>query len=225
MDMPGVGGGILGGIGLWLTARGWGLDNRWGGVLTPDMAAFHKCSLPSHSRGNVLQPKALGFCKEIQPVPPKGNQSWIFIGRTAVKAETPIVWPPDGKNWLIRKDPDAQKDWRWEKKGTTEDEMSGCITDSTDMSLSKFWALVMDREAWHAAIHGVTRSQTRLSDWAELNCSLAAGISTFSMTPTDHPTGAQGEQHSGTLLLWTGTAWTYCVSDTVLGLTLASHHL
>ena len=62
-------------------------------------------------------------CKEIQPVHPKGNQSWIFIGRTDAKAETPILWPPDGKNWLIGKDPDAGKDWRWEEKGTTEDEM------------------------------------------------------------------------------------------------------
>ena len=64
-------------------------------------------------------------CKEIQPVHPKGNQSWIFIGRTDVEAETPILWPPDAKNWLIGKDPDAGKDWRWEEKGTTEDEMAG----------------------------------------------------------------------------------------------------
>ena len=64
-------------------------------------------------------------CKEIQPVHPKGNQSWIFIGRTDVEAETPILWPPDAKNWLISKDPDVGKDWRWEEKGTTEDEMVG----------------------------------------------------------------------------------------------------
>ena len=64
-------------------------------------------------------------CKEIQPVHPKGNQSWIFIGRTDVEAETPIFWPPNVKNWLIWKDPDAGKDWRQEKKGTTEDEMVG----------------------------------------------------------------------------------------------------
>ena len=64
-------------------------------------------------------------CKEIQPVHLKGNQSWIFIGRTDVEAETPIVWPPDTKNWLIRKNPDAGKDWRWEEKGMTEDEMVG----------------------------------------------------------------------------------------------------
>ena len=64
-------------------------------------------------------------CKEIQPVHPKGNQSWIFIGRTDPEAETPILWPPDAKNRLIVKDPDAGKDWRQEEKGTTEDEMVG----------------------------------------------------------------------------------------------------
>ena len=63
--------------------------------------------------------------KEIHPVNPKGNQSWIFTGRMDAEAETPIVWPPDVKNWLIGKDPDAGKDWRWEEKGTTEDEMIG----------------------------------------------------------------------------------------------------
>ena len=63
--------------------------------------------------------------KEIQPVHPKGNQSWIFIGRTDAEAETPILWPPDATSWLIGKDPDAGKDWRWEEKGTTEDEMVG----------------------------------------------------------------------------------------------------
>ena len=62
--------------------------------------------------------------KELQPVHPKGNQSWIFIGRTDTKAEAPILWPPDMKNWLIWKDPDAGKDWRWEEKGTTEDEIA-----------------------------------------------------------------------------------------------------
>ena len=64
-------------------------------------------------------------CKEIQPVHPKGNQSWIFIGRTDAEAETPLLWPPDVKNWVIGKDHDAGKDWRWEEKGTTEDKMVG----------------------------------------------------------------------------------------------------
>ena len=64
-------------------------------------------------------------CKEIQPVNPQENQSWVFIGRTDAEVETSIIWPPDVKNWLIGKDPDAGKDWRQEKKGTTEDEMVG----------------------------------------------------------------------------------------------------
>ena len=129
-------------------------------------------------------------CKEIQPVHPKGDQSWVFIGRSDVEVETPILWPPDAKSWLIWKDPDAGKDWGQEEKGTTEDEMVGCITDSMDMSLSKLWELVMDREAWHAAIHGVTKSQSQLN-WTELweninntvccciayNCQLAFSVS------------------------------------------------
>ena len=64
-------------------------------------------------------------CKEIQPVHPKGNQSWIFIGRTGIEAETPILKPPDAKSWVIGKDPDAGKDGKWEEKGVTEDEMAG----------------------------------------------------------------------------------------------------
>ena len=80
-------------------------------------------------------------CKEIQ-VHPKGNQPWIFIGRTDV--ETPILWPPDGKNWLIGKDPDAGKDWRREEKGMTGMRQLDVITDSIDMNLSKLQELVME---------------------------------------------------------------------------------
>ena len=108
-------------------------------------------------------------CKEIQPVHTKGNQSWIFIGRTDAEAETPIFWPPDGKNQLIGKDSDAGKDWRLEEKGRTEDEMVGCITDVIDMSFSKLWELAIGREAWCAVVHRVTKSRTWLSDWIELN--------------------------------------------------------
>jgi len=95
--------------------------------------------------------------------------SLIFIGRTDAEAEAPILWPPDAKSWLIWKDSDAGKDWKQEEKGTTEDEMVGWHHWLTDMSLSKLWDLVMDREAWHAVAHGVTKSQTQLGDWTELS--------------------------------------------------------
>ena len=99
--------------------------------------------------------------KEIKPINPKGNQSWIFIGRTDDEAEAPIHWPPNVKNWLIRKYPDAGKDWRQE--------------------------LVMDREAWCAAVHGVVKSQTRLSNSTKLN--QAPMISSLFFIPThqSHP--------------------------------------
>ena len=106
-------------------------------------------------------------CKEIQLVSPKGNQSWIFIGRTDVEAETLILWLPDVKNWLTRKDRDAGKDWRWEEKGMTEDELLDGITNLMDMILSKLQELVMGREACHVAVHGVTNSWTGLSNWTE----------------------------------------------------------
>ena len=108
-------------------------------------------------------------CKEIQPVHPKGNQSWIFIGRTDTVAETPILWPLDAKNWLIWKDTDAGKDRRREEKGTTEDEMVGWHHWLNGHDLSKLWELVMDSKAWHAAVHGVAKSwdTTEQLNWTD----------------------------------------------------------
>ena len=103
----------------------------------------------------VVLKKTLESAVDSKEIHPKGNQSWIFTGRTDAEADTPILWPPNAKNWHIWKDPHAGKDWKWQEKGTTE----------YDMSWSKLQELVMDREAWHAAIHDVAKSQIGLSDW------------------------------------------------------------
>ena len=100
--------------------------------------------------------------KEIQPVHPKGNKSWIFIGRTDVKAETLILWPPDAKNWLIGKDPDAGKDWRQEEKRKADDEMAG----------------------WHHQLNGHESEQTPgVGDWqGSLACCSPWGRKELDMT-------------------------------------------
>ena len=96
--------------------------------------------------------------KEIQPVNPKGNQSWIFIGKTEAEAQTQILWPPDVKNWLTGKDPDAGKDWGKEEKGRQRMRWLDGMTDSMDTSLSKFHEIVEDREAWCATAHEVMKN-------------------------------------------------------------------
>ena len=107
-------------------------------------------------------------CKEIQLINPKGNKSWIFIGRTDVEAETPLIWPADAKNWLIWKDPDAEKDWRQEEKGRTEDEMVGWHHQLNGHEFEQTPGAGDGQGSLSCFFHQVIKSQTRMNDWTEL---------------------------------------------------------
>ena len=113
-------------------------------------------------------------CKEIKPGYPKGNQPWIFFGRTDAEAEALILWPPNVNSQLIWKDSDAGKDWRWQEKGTTDNEMVGSHHKLNGHSLNK-WETVKDREAW-CVVYGVAKNWIPLSHWITARRNLSRKI-------------------------------------------------
>ena len=138
---------------------------KWSRSVVSILSDSMDCSHPGSSIHGIFQAGVLEWVPlpslkltwvHIKSVNPKGNQSWIFTGRTNVEAEALILWPPDANNWLLRKNCNAGKDWRREEKVTTQDEIVGWHHWLKDVSLSRLQEMVMDRIAGHAAVHGVT---------------------------------------------------------------------
>ena len=142
-------------------------------------------------------------CKEIKPVHPKGNQSWIFIAKTDAEAEAPIFWPPDMKNWLIRKDPDAEKDWRREEKGATEDEM---IWVASPTRWTWVWAnfeRLWRTGSWGTGKPGVLHSM----GWQRVRYTLATQQQQRKRQAKETKTPRMGVGGTGTLKLTAARYW------------------